>query len=128
MQAIGVTAPDLPPKPGLHTAFARDHEYKRHGALSLLAGIDLLTGKVHALVEERHRSREFIEFLQLLAPSSPAPCCATSASPPNRNSKTASWPPSTTSTNSPSFTRGLTNLTGPLDMILISETVYSHDC
>jgi hypothetical protein len=27
-----------------------------HGTLSLLAGIDLLTGKVHALVRERHRS------------------------------------------------------------------------
>jgi hypothetical protein len=26
----------------------------------------LLTGKVHALVKERHRSREFIEFLKLL--------------------------------------------------------------
>jgi transposase len=34
--------------------------------LSLLAGIDLLTGKVHALVRDRHRSREFIEFLKLL--------------------------------------------------------------
>lgn len=37
---------------------ARDHEYKRHGTLSLLAGIDLLTGHVHARVEDRHRSRE----------------------------------------------------------------------
>ena len=37
-------------------------------------GIDLLTGKVHALVEERHRSREFIEFLKLLMPPiRPAP-------------------------------------------------------
>jgi hypothetical protein len=35
--------------------------YIRHGTLSLLAGIDLLTGKVHALVKDRHRSREFIE-------------------------------------------------------------------
>jgi hypothetical protein len=34
----------------LAATFARDHEYKRHGTLSLLAGIDLLTGKVHALV------------------------------------------------------------------------------
>jgi transposase len=66
MQASGATAPDLPPKPGVHVAFARDHEYKRHGTLSLLAGIDLTTGKVHALVKERHRSREFIEFLKLL--------------------------------------------------------------
>jgi len=25
-----------------------------------------LTGKVHALVKDRHRSREFIEFIELL--------------------------------------------------------------
>ena len=49
-------------------------EYKRHGTLSLLAGIDLLTGKVHALVRERHRSREFIEFLSFsMPPIRPAP-------------------------------------------------------
>jgi len=47
-------------------AFARDHEHKRHGTVSLLAGIDLLTGQVHALVKDPHRSREFIEFLKLL--------------------------------------------------------------
>ena len=41
-------------------------EYKRHGTLSLLAGIDLLTGKVHACVEDRHRSREFVGFLEKL--------------------------------------------------------------
>src|SRR5579863_10497322 len=50
IQAIATTAPDLPPVPGVHPAFARDFEYRRHGTLSLLAGIDLLTGKVHALV------------------------------------------------------------------------------
>ncbi len=66
IQAIATTAPDLPPVPGVHPSLARDHEYKRHGTLSLLAGIDLLTGKVHALVKDRHRSREFIEFLKLL--------------------------------------------------------------
>jgi transposase len=66
IQAIATTAADLPPVPGVHPTFARDHEYKRHGTLSLLAGIDLLTGKVHALVRDRHRSREFIEFLKLL--------------------------------------------------------------
>jgi hypothetical protein len=45
IQAIETTALDLPSKPGVHRTFARDHEYKRHGTLSLLAGIDLLTGK-----------------------------------------------------------------------------------
>jgi transposase len=72
IQAIATTAPDLPPEPGVHATFARDHEYKRHGTLSLLAGIDLLTGKVHALVKDRHRSREFIEFLKLLDAAYPA--------------------------------------------------------
>jgi len=66
IQAIATTAPDLPPKPGVYANFARDYEYKRHGTLSLLAGIDLLTGKVHALVKDRHRSREFVEFLKIL--------------------------------------------------------------
>ena len=66
IQALATTAPDLPPEPGVHETFARDHEYKRHGTVSLLAGIDLLTGKVHALVRDRHRSCEFIEFLKLL--------------------------------------------------------------
>src|SRR6516164_5862242 len=50
----------------------RDHEYKRHGTLTLMAGIDLLTGHVHALVKDRHRSREFIEFLKLLDAAYPA--------------------------------------------------------
>jgi transposase len=72
IQAIASTAPDLPPKPGAHPTFAREHEYKRHGTVSLLAGIDLLTGEVHALVKDRHRCREFIEFLKLLGAAYPA--------------------------------------------------------
>ena len=66
MQVIATTARDLPRVPNVHATFARDHEYKRHGTLSLLAGIDLLTGKVYALVRDRYRSGEFIEFLKLL--------------------------------------------------------------
>ncbi len=72
IQAIATTAADLPPQPGAYATFARDHEYKRHGTVSLLAGIDLLTGRVHALVKDRHRSREFIEFLKLLDAAYPA--------------------------------------------------------
>ncbi len=66
IQALATTAPDLPPEPMRHESVARDHEYVRLGTLSLLAGIDLLTGAVHASVEERHRSREFVEFLKQL--------------------------------------------------------------
>jgi transposase len=65
IQAIENTAPDLPPVPGKHSAIGRDHEYVRHGTLSLLAGIDLLSGEVLGLVRKRHRSVEFIEFLKL---------------------------------------------------------------
>ena len=72
IQAIATTAPDLPPEPGMHPTFTREFEYKRHGTVSLLAGIDLVTGKVHALVKDRHRSREFIEFLKLLDAAYPA--------------------------------------------------------
>jgi len=66
IQALATTAPDLPPEPMRHESVARDHESVRLGTLSLLAGIDLLTGAVHASVEERHRSREFVAFLKQL--------------------------------------------------------------
>ena len=65
IQAIGNTAPDLPPVPGRHARLGRDPKYQRYGTVSLLAGIDLLKGEVLGLVRDRHRSTEFIEFLQL---------------------------------------------------------------
>ena len=68
IQAIATTAPDLPPEPGA----ARDPEYKRLGTVSLLAGIDLLTGQVHAPVKDRRRSREFVEFLKLIDAAYPS--------------------------------------------------------
>ncbi len=64
LQAIENVAPDLQPVPGIYPNIARDFEYKRHGTLSLLAGIDLLTGHVHGRVEDHHRSKEFIELLK----------------------------------------------------------------
>lgn len=72
MQAIENAAPDLPPVSGKHPTVGRDHEYIRHGTLSLLAGIDLLSGEVLGLVRKRHRSREFIEFLKLADAHYPA--------------------------------------------------------
>ncbi|WFU79217.1 hypothetical protein QA645_32560 [Bradyrhizobium sp. CIAT3101] len=48
------------------------HRTPKVERISLLAGIDLLTGKVHALVRDRHRSREFVEFLKLLDAAYPA--------------------------------------------------------
>lgn len=66
IQAIKNIAPQLQPVPGKYSTIGRDHEYKRLGTLSLLASIDLHTGEITPLVCERHRSKEFIEFLKLL--------------------------------------------------------------
>jgi transposase len=64
VQAIANVAPDLPLQPNQYSQIARDHEYKRHGTASILAGIDLHDGHVFAHVERRHRSREFIGLLK----------------------------------------------------------------
>jgi transposase len=72
IQAIANKGPDLPPAPGAHATLAREFEYKRYGTVSLPAGIDLISGKVHALVRDRHRSCEFIEFLKLVDAAYPA--------------------------------------------------------
>jgi transposase len=72
IQALENTAPDLAPVPGHPARVSRDHEYVRHGTLSLLAGIDLWNGEVLGLVRDRHRSAEFIEFLRLVDAHYPA--------------------------------------------------------
>lgn len=64
VQAIANVAPDLPPQPDQYPQIARDHEYKRLGTASILAGIDLHDGHVFAQVQRRHRSSEFIELLK----------------------------------------------------------------
>jgi transposase len=64
IQAINNIAPQLQPVPGKYQTIQRDHEYKRMGTVSLLAGIDLHTGIIIPLVKDRHRSCEFIEWLE----------------------------------------------------------------
>lgn len=64
MQAVENISPELSPVPGKYPNWGRDYEYKRHGTLSLLASIDLLTGKIYAQVKDRHRSKEFVEYLK----------------------------------------------------------------
>jgi transposase len=74
VQAIANTAPDLPPVPGKYRTWSRDHEYKRHGTLSILAALDLHNGEVIAQVHPRHRSREFILLLKELDAHYPKEC------------------------------------------------------
>ena len=66
VQAIGLTAPDLPPVPGKARSVGRDYENARRGTVSILAGIDLHSGHIFANVEDRHRSVEFIALLKRL--------------------------------------------------------------
>jgi len=64
VQAIKNVAPDIMPEPGKQSRILRDHEYKRLGTVSILAGLDLHDGHVLAQVHDRHRSCEFISLLK----------------------------------------------------------------
>ena len=72
VQAIGLTAPGLPPVPAKAPTIGRDYQYVRHGTVSILAGIDLHSGRIFANVEDRHRSVEFIALLKQLDAHYPA--------------------------------------------------------
>jgi len=50
----------------------RDGEYKRLGTVSLLAGLDLHTGRVTEIVSDRHASADFIALLGKLDAEYPA--------------------------------------------------------
>ena len=71
IQAIATTSDDLRPKDG-NGCVCRDYEYKRLGTLSLIAGIDLLTGIAIPVVSETHKSSDFIELLKKLDAMYPA--------------------------------------------------------
>lgn len=65
IQAIANKYPDHNPTEE-NGFIRRDYEYVRKGTLSLLAGIDLLTGEAIPLVSESHKSSDFISFLKIL--------------------------------------------------------------
>ena len=59
IQAVATTGAGLRPTTETGCVY-RDAEYKRLGTLSLLAGIDLLTGMAIPVVSETHKSSDFI--------------------------------------------------------------------
>lgn len=65
IQAIATTSEDLRPSRDNGCVY-RDYEYKRLGTLSLIAGLDLLTGQAIPVVSETHKSSDFIELLKKL--------------------------------------------------------------
>ncbi len=68
MQVLESTTEDRPPisNSAKNSSFMRDYEYIRHGTLSLLAAIDLLSGEAIPLVSPTHKSSDFICFLKIL--------------------------------------------------------------
>jgi len=71
IQALATTTPDLPPVPNRHRSHLRDGEYVRLGTVSLLAGLDLHTGRVTEIVSDRHASADFIRLLNKLGEDYP---------------------------------------------------------
>lgn len=72
IQALASTTPDRPPVPNEYSSHLRDYEYKRLGTVSLLAGLDLHTGRVTEIVSDRHASADFIALLEKLDTAYPA--------------------------------------------------------
>jgi transposase len=70
IQALDRTAPILPLRPGLPER--QTHDYKRHGTTTLFAAFNIMNGKVIGSCLPRHRSREFITFLNQLEREVPA--------------------------------------------------------
>jgi transposase len=65
IQAIANIAPDLPPT-AEYGDVGRDYEYKRLGTVSLLAGLNLITGEIIPLIRDTHKSSDFIDFLEIV--------------------------------------------------------------
>ena len=70
VRALDRTQPSLPMKKG--RAGTMTHVYKRHGTTTLLAALDVLTGKVIGQCLPRHRHTEFLKFLKTIDAEVPA--------------------------------------------------------
>jgi transposase len=70
IQALDRTQPLLPLRPG--QLERGTHDYKRNGTTSLFAALELKTSHVIGQLHRRHRSREFREFLDVIAAQVPA--------------------------------------------------------
>src|SRR5215212_2635274 len=70
IQALDLTQPGLPMKPG--RAGTMTHDYKRHGTTTLFAALNVLDGTVIGRCMQRHRHQEFIRFLNAVEATVPA--------------------------------------------------------
>ncbi len=70
VQALDRTQPGLPMKKG--RAQTMTHDYKRHGTTTMFAAMNVASGKVISLCQQRHRHQEWIKFLRLIDEATPA--------------------------------------------------------
>jgi len=69
IQALDRTRPVLPLRPGI--AERQTHDYVRHGTTTLYAALRVLDGVVIGECRRRHRTREFLQFLNRLDQATP---------------------------------------------------------
>ena len=69
IQALNRTQKVLPLQPG--HAEQRTHDYVRNGTTTLFAALEIATGKVTGLCQNRHRHQEFLAFLKHVARAYP---------------------------------------------------------
>ena len=62
VQALDRTRPLLPLRRGVPER--QTHDYIRHGTTSLFAALEVASGKVIGKCQRRHRSQEFLKFLE----------------------------------------------------------------
>lgn len=70
IQALDRTQPGLPLKKG--RSQTRTHDYKRNSTRTLFAALNVLTGEVFGQNKQRHRTKEFIGFLNAFEREIPA--------------------------------------------------------
>jgi len=70
IQALDRTQPMLQLKPG--QVERRTHDYKRNGITNLYAAFNILTGEVLGRITQRHRAKEFLDFLRQIERATPA--------------------------------------------------------
>lgn len=70
LQALDRTQPRLPMRPD--QIARRTHDYKRNGTVQLYAALEVHAGRAVPRIEQRHRSREFIGFMDQLLRTYPS--------------------------------------------------------
>ena len=70
IQALDRTQPGLPMKKGRGATMT--HDYKRNGTTTLFAALNVASGEIYGLCQQRHRHQEWLKFLRMIDQTVPA--------------------------------------------------------